>query len=168
MDGAAGMQERQTVTLQPLEDEAFAAEQTGAEAFRKRDSETHAFGRTKKRVLLRQQIASDLSQMNRYDFARIRRAESHALFPSAAVLEHGHEHRFAGEKTLARAQQRSEKTAVLLRAIAENGLHLDAVLHVHHATGFSHGRFHGVQLHLHILHFVTKDFVIDFVHRRHK
>ena len=46
--------------------------------------------------------------------------EGDFLFPRAAILEHGHEKRFAGEQPLARAEQRADSAAAPLPAIAED------------------------------------------------
>src|SRR5882672_8324659 len=43
------------------------------------------------------------------------------------------------------AHERAKEAAVLLRAVAEDSFHLDAILHVHHAAGLGHGGFHRVQ-----------------------
>ena len=62
--------------------------------------------------------------------------------------------------------QRAEEAAVLLRAVAEDGFHLDAVVHVHHAAGFGDGGFHGVEFDFDELHVVAVNLVINFVHLR--
>ncbi len=53
--------------------------------------------------------------------------------------------------------------ALLGRAIPEDGLHLDAVVHVHHAAGLGHRRLAGVEFNLHILHLLTEDLEIDLM-----
>jgi hypothetical protein len=50
-------------------------------------------------------------------------------------------------------------------AVAEDRLHLDAVIHEHHAAGLSDYGLGGVELDLDELHVVAVDFVIDHVHR---
>src|SRR5262245_53423398 len=51
---AARVNERKAVALQALQNETFAAEQSGAEAFCERDAEAHTFGGAKERVFLRE------------------------------------------------------------------------------------------------------------------
>ena len=82
-------------------------------------------------------------------------------------MKHGHEERLAGEQTFARAQQRAHETAVRLRAVTENGFHLDAVVHVHHAASFGDGGFVGVEFDFDELHRVAVNLVINFVHLVH-
>jgi hypothetical protein len=84
-------------------------------------------------------------------------------------LEDGHEERFANKEAFARAEERAKKAgaAALLGAIAENGFHFDAVVHVHHAAGFGDGGFHGVQFDFDELHVIAEDFKVDFVHCGH-
>ena len=62
---AAGVDERPAVALQALHDEALAAEQADAELALERDADADALGRGEKRVLLRDQLAADLGEMNR-------------------------------------------------------------------------------------------------------
>ena len=56
---------------------------------------------------------------------------------------------------------------LLLRPVAEHRLHLDAVVHVHHAAGFGDGRFVRVELDFDELHVVAVNLVINLMHRRH-
>ena len=105
--------------------------------------------------------------MDRDDLPWIRRAECHAFLADAPVLEDGHEQRFTRQHPFARAHQRTEKSAALLGAVAEDRLHLDPVVHVHHAARLGHRRLHGIQLHFDVLHVVAVNFVVHFLHRRH-
>ena len=90
------------------------------------------------------------------------------FFWPRTIEEHGHEQRLAGQQTLARAHQGAQETAaLLLRAVAEDGFHLDAVFHVHHAAGFGDRRFVWIQLDLDELHVVAKNLVVNLVHPRH-
>src|SRR5690348_5459845 len=75
-----------------------------------------------------------------------------------AVREHGHEERLADQHALARADQRAEQpSARLRRAVAEDRLHLDPVVHVHHAAGFGDRRFVGIEIDLDVLHVVAEN-----------
>ena len=55
----------------------------------------------------------------------------------------------------------------LLRAVAEDGLHLDAVVHVHHAAGLGDRGLVGIELDFDELHVVAEDLVVDLVHLGH-
>ena len=105
-------------------------------------------------------------RVDRDDLARIRRAKRDFLFAGAAILEDGHEKRFAREQAFARAHQRARKPLFCLRAVAEDRFHLDAVLHVHHAAGFGDRGFLGIEFDFDELHVVAVNLVINFVHRR--
>ena len=105
--------------------------------------------------------------MHGNDFAWVGSAKRHFFSGAGPIFKDRHEERFAHEQPFARAHQGTEKTAVLLRAVAENGLHLDAILHVHHGAGCGDHRLLRVQFDLHELHVVAVDLVINFVHRCH-
>ena len=89
------------------------------------------------------------------------------LFLTAPVEKHRHEERFAGQQPLAGAHERPEEPALLLRPVAEDGFHLDAVVHVHHAAGFGHRGLVRVELDFDELHVVAENLVVDFVHLCH-
>src|SRR6478736_3715205 len=167
MDVAAGVEESPTITLQPLHDEAFAAEETGADLFVERNTDTHAFRSAEERIFLSDEFTPDFREMDRNDLARKGRSERDALFAHAAIVEDGHEQRFAGEQAFAGTEQAAEETGVLLRAVPEDGLHLDAVVHVHHATRFRDGGLIGVEFEFDVLHGVAEHLVINFVHLIH-
>ena len=139
-----------------------------AELALKRDADADALRRREERVLLRDQLAAELGEVDRDDLSRVRRAERDLALLAAAIQEHGHEQRFAGQQPFAGAHQRAEEPALLLRSVAEDRLHLDAVVHVHHAAGFGDGGFVRIQLDFDELHVVAKNLVIDLVHRRHE
>ena len=102
------------------------------------------------------------------DLSGIRSPERDLFLHAAAVLKHRHEQRFTGQEAFSRAHQGAEKPALLRRPVAENGLHLDAVVHVHHAAGLGDGRFLRIQLDFDKLHVVAEDLVVDLMHRRHR
>ncbi len=54
-----------------------------------------------------------------------------------------------------------------MRAVTKDGLHLDAVVHVHHAARFRDGGFIGVEFQFDELHRVAEHLVINFVHLVH-
>ncbi len=89
------------------------------------------------------------------------------FFCAAPVVEHRHEQRLTGQQPLAGAHQRAHEPALLLRAVAEDRLHLDAVFHVHHAAGFGDGRLVRIELDFDKLHVVAENLVVNLMHLGH-
>ena len=90
------------------------------------------------------------------------------LLLPGAVEKDRHEQRLAGQQPFPRAHEGAQEPAALLvRSVAEDGLHLDAVFHVHHAAGFGDGCFIRVQLDFDELHVVAENLVLNLVHFRH-
>jgi hypothetical protein len=116
---------------------------------------------------LRDQLAADFGQMDGDDLARIWGAKRDASLLSTSVEEDGHEQRFARQQSLAGAHEGPEEATLLLGTVTENRLHVDAVVHVHHAAGFRDRRFIGIEFHFDVLHVLAKDLVVDLVHRSH-
>ncbi len=85
------MHECPAVAWQSLHDEALTAEESHAELALKRDPDRHPLVGSEERIFLRDQLAADLRQMDRDDFAGIRCAEREALLPGATVEEDRHE-----------------------------------------------------------------------------
>src|SRR5206468_9566368 len=112
----------------------LSTEQTRADFFVEGNPDTYAFGRAQECILLRDQFAADLGELNGNDFTGIRSAEGGALFALAAIPKNGHEERLADEQTFSGAEQRAHEPAALLGAVTENGLHFNAIFHVHHAA----------------------------------
>jgi hypothetical protein len=54
-----------------------------------------------------------------------------------------------------------------LRAVAEDGFHLNAIVHIHHATSLGDGGFVGIKFDFDELHRVTEHVVVNFVHQVH-
>ena len=161
---SAGMDEGPSVALEALHDEPLAAEEPDSELALEGDAHAHALGGEQEGILLADEFASELGQIHCYDLARIRGSETRPGLPRRLVLEDGHEQRLAGEQALAGSQQGSHEPALLLGPVTEDGLHLDALFHEHHAAGFGHHGFHGVEEHFDILQVVSADLVFDFVH----
>ena len=138
-----------------------------AELLLKRDADADALRGREERVLLGDQLAAELCEVHGDDAARIRRAERDAALLGAPVEEHRHEQRLAREQPLAGAHERAHESALLLRAVAENGLHLDAVFHVHHAAGFGDRGFVRIELDFDELQVLADDAVLDLVHASH-
>src|SRR5678815_1915976 len=124
------MNERHPISLKALHDKTFAAEQPHADLAIESDTNTHTFGRAQERVLLANELAAVLTEINWNDLARKWRPKRDLLLSDAAILEHCHEKRLTGEQPLASAHQRTENPFVLPRAVTEDRLHLDPVLHV--------------------------------------
>src|SRR6185503_12989206 len=120
-------------------------------------------------ILLADEFAADLRQVDGNDLAGVRRAEGDLFLSLAVVLENGHEERLAREDALAGAKHLVEEAAaaLLLRTVTKNGVHVDAVLHVHHPAGFRDGGFGRVQFNFDELHLVAEDLIVDIVHLSH-
>jgi hypothetical protein len=153
--------------LQALHDEAFTAEEAHAELPLERDADADALGCREKRILLCHELATDFGEVDRDDFSRVRRAERHLLLLRAPVVEHRHEQRLTRQQPLARAHQGAHEPALLLRAVAEYRLHLDPIVHVHHAAGFSNGGLVRIELDFDKLHVVAENFVVNLMHLGH-
>ena len=138
------MDEGPSIALKALHDKSLSAEEACPELSLQGDAHAHTLGRTEKRVLLADKFATEVGQVHCDDLARVGRSEAHAGLPGRVVLEDGHEERLTGEQSLAGAQERSHEAALLLRAVSEDGLHLDAFLHEHHCARLGHHGFHGV------------------------
>src|SRR5215213_5009124 len=65
MQRAPSMNERPAVALQTLHDESFPAEKARADLFVEGDADADAFGAGEKRILLRDQFAADVAQLDR-------------------------------------------------------------------------------------------------------
>src|SRR5690606_31881859 len=78
-DRSAGVDEREALAFELLQDEALAAEQAGTDLLVPRDADGDALRGAQKRVLLTQQRAAVRAQIDRDDLARVRRGERHLL-----------------------------------------------------------------------------------------
>jgi hypothetical protein len=153
--------------LQPLHDEAFAAEEARADALVKSDANADALRRTEEGIFLRNEFAADFREVDRDDLARIRRAERDPRLPVPRLWNTVMNSDSPVSRRLPGAEQRAEETAVLLRAVTEDGLHLDGVIHVHHAARFGDGGFVRVEFQFDELHRVAEHLVINLVHLVH-
>src|SRR5690606_11156099 len=161
-----GMHERQAVALELLQDEAFAAEETGAKTLGEADADAGAVRRAEEGVLLADEPATDLAQFDGHHGARIGRGEGDAGLALAGVAEVGHEQRLARQQPLAYAPQLAQYAAG--RAVAHARFEAHAVGHVVHRAGFGDHRFAGVEDDFHRLRGRAENFVIEFMagHRR--
>ena len=167
LQGPARVHERPPVPLEALHDEPFAAEEAGAEAPLEGDPDAHALRGGEERVLLRDDLPAELRQVHRLDLPGIGRRERRPALLARLVVEDRHEERLAREQPLAGAEQGAHEALVLLGAVPEHGVHLDAVLEVHHRARLGHDRFARVELDTDELHVVPFDLVIHFMHGRH-
>ena len=131
---AAGVDEREAVALQPLHDEALAAEQAGADLLLEGDADRDALGGAEERVLLADQLAAERLEVHRQDAARDRaRRRRRAAMPPPVLVNTVMNSALTGQQALAGAEQRAHEAGLLrAAAVAEDGLHLDAGRHVHH------------------------------------
>ncbi len=167
------MDERQAVAGQLLQDEALAAEEAGAELLLECDADADALGGAEKRILLADHRVAVLLQIQRNDPPGVGGRKGNLLLPGGRVAEERHEERLAGQHPLAGAQQRTHDAAPLLaRAVAEDGLHLDAGIHVHEGARLGDARLARVERQLDELHLLAEDLVVDLVgsdaERRHR
>ena len=108
--------------------------------------------------------AAELLEIHRQDLAGIGRRKRDLLLAASLIREHRHEQALAGDQPLAGAEQRSHHAgALLLAAVAEDRLHLDARRHVHHRAGLGHGALAGIELDFDELHLAADDLEIDLV-----
>jgi hypothetical protein len=128
-----------------------------------RDANRHAAGGAQKRVLLTDQLAAKLLEIHRQDLAGIWRRKRDLMLAAPLVGEHGHEQAFTGDEPLASAEQRAHHAGPLLGAVAEHGLHLDPLGHVHHRPGLGDRALTGIELDLDELHFAADDLEVDLV-----
>ena len=136
-----------------------------AEAALKRDPDAHALGRTQEGILLADHRASVLAQVKRHDAAGIRRSERDLLTSLALVCEHRHEQRFAGDQPLAGLEELAHQpfTLGLGGTVAEDSVHLDAIVHEQKRTGFCHAGFLWVEGDFDELHLFAEDLIVDLV-----
>ena len=140
------MHKRQTVALQLLENESFAAEEAHAKASLQRDADGDPLGRAEKRVLLADHRPPVLQQIERQDLARIRCSERHPRLPRGPVAEHRHEQRLAGQDPFPSTHELAQEARVVLtRSVAKDGPHLDTRIHVHEGPGFGYTGLRRIQ-----------------------
>ena len=174
MHHAPGVNEAESVALQTLHDEAFAAEQPDADLLLKRDTDRHTAGRTEKRILLTDERAAQCGQIHRQNATGERRRKRQSMNAVGLIGEHRHEQALAGQDAASRAEQRADDSAaLLLTAVAEDRLHLDAGRHVHQRSGFGHGALTRIQSHFDELQVFAEDAEVDVVRaaagtRRHR
>src|SRR5688500_369565 len=96
------------------------------------------------------------------NLSRIRSTESNSSLLRTLVEKYRHKEGLSGQKPLARSHERTHEPRLLLRAVPENGFHLDTVFHVHHSTGFGDGCLTGIKLHFNELHVIAENLVIHF------
>ena len=161
-DGSAGVQKGEPVALERLHDEALPAEERRPDLPLERDPDRDSLGSAEKGVLLGDQPAAQLVQLDRQDLARVGRGERHMLLPAPLVHELRHEEALTGQQPFAGAEHLVHEAALV--AVAEDRLHFDPGAHEHHGPRFGHGPFARIEFHLHELHFLADDPVVHLVH----
>ena len=161
-----GVEKGETVTLQLLQDEAFAAEEARADPAGEGDGDVDAARGAEEAVLLREHRTAPITQVERDDLAGERRREGDVGATRPAVAEQGNEERIAREHALAGPHQLVEQAATL-RVRIEGGRHRDPLAHEHHAARLGEHRFAGVEGDDHGLQVIADDLVIDFISRHH-
>ena len=114
MNRAAGVDKRPAVPLQALHDEALAAEEAHPELALERDADRDPLCRRQKGILLRNQLAAEISEAHGDDLAGERRPERHLLSLRSAVEKHCHEQRLSSQQPLAGTHERSQQPGALL------------------------------------------------------
>ena len=160
---AARVHEDPAVAFNLLHDEAFAAEQAREDAFLQKHAQPHAARARQKAVFLADDAAAVLGQPQRQHGAGVGGGKGHARLAAPLVGEDGGEQALARDDAPPGGQQLVHQAAFLPGAVAEDGAHFNGGVLVHHGSGFGHGAFAGVQLHLHEGHVVAHDAVVDVV-----
>ena len=159
------MQEHEPVAGQLLQDEAFTAEETGADALGECNRDIHAASATKEGVLLRDDRAAPFREVDRLDLPGERRREGHVPAHGRIVHEDGDEEGIAGEDALPGLEQAIHQLVSAASRHIEGRHHPDAVLHVHHGAGLGHDSLFRVEGHDDALQVVADELVVDFVGR---
>jgi hypothetical protein len=157
------VEEDQPVTAELLEDEALAAEEPGADALRERDGDIHAPCATEKCVLLRDDGAAPLLEVDCLDLAGEGRRERHVATQGGFVQEDRDEERIAGQYALPCAEQAVHELGVPAALHVQGRHHPDAILHVHHGAGFGHDGLFRIEGHDNGLQVVANELVVDFI-----
>ena len=163
MHRSTGVDEAQAVSGESLHDEPFPTKQSDTDLALKGDPDRDATGRAEKRILLADQLAAELLEIHREYLAGIRRRERHVLLARAAVRKHRHEEAFTRDQPLAGSEQSAHHARPLLGSVAEDRLHLNGGLHVHHRACFSDRALARIELHLDELHLAAQNLEINFV-----
>jgi hypothetical protein len=165
---AARVHEHQPVAFELLHDEALAAEEAREEALLERDADRHTLRGGQERVLLTDQLAAEVVEVEREDRAGVGRRERDAGLAAALVREHRGEQALAREHALAGADEQVHEPAALAGTVPEDRRHLDRRILVHEAAGLRHGAFAGVELDFDELHLVAVNLVVDVVRGGHR
>jgi hypothetical protein len=118
---------------------------------------------TEKRVLLRNEVAAPVVEVDRLDLARIRRGEGDVASDGGFVGEEGHEERVAGQHALAGGLELVPHALPAATGGIERRRHRDALLHVHHRAGLGDDGLTGVERDDDTLEVIANELVVDFV-----
>ncbi|RMO69998.1 Transcriptional regulator [Pseudomonas syringae pv. aptata] len=140
------MHEHPAVAFQLLQDETFAPKQAGEDFLLELDTDGDAFGAGQETVFLTDQLAAEITQVERQDRAGVGRCKRHAALTRTLLRKHRGEQALAGQHALACTEQRTQQPGRLIAAVAEDGFHLHVAGLVHHRPGFGDGAFARVKL----------------------
>jgi hypothetical protein len=159
---AGCVEEGEPIPGELLEDEAFSAEESGANAAIQRDADIDAASSAQKRILLRDERSAPVLEVDRLNLSRVRRGERDVPPYVRLVGEERDEERLARHHALARAEELAHEPASGAGGIEGRG-HLDPLLHVHHRPGLGDHTFSRVQRHDHRLQVIADEPVVDHV-----
>ena len=163
LDGAAGVHEAQAVAFELLHDEALAAEQADAELLLERDADRDAAGRAQERVLLADEMSAERARSIGMILPGYGAANATFCLPWPWLVNTVMNRLSPVSMRLPAPSSASITPPLLLAAVAEDGLHLDALRHVHHRAGFGDGAFARIELDFDELHLVAVDLEVDVV-----
>src|SRR3569833_3236228 len=110
---ARRVQERHANAIDALENEAFAAEEAGADAAGERDRHVRAARRAEERVLLRDDRSAPVAEIDGFDLAREMRQEGNVLTAIAGVRERRNEDRVARQRTKHTSEEAAHESTAL-------------------------------------------------------
>ena len=157
------MDEDPAVAFEFLQHESLTAEQAGQDFLTEGGAQRHTLGRSEKTVLLADQPAADVTEVDRQDGSGKRRGEADMGFAGTIVREDRREEPFARDQTLAGTHQLAEETAFLLGTVTEHRRHLDQRVLVHHGASLRDGALSGVELNFNVLRPLTFGLEINHV-----
>src|SRR3990167_3727142 len=155
------MHKGQAIALQLLQDKALATKEAGADALIEADTDLRAMGGAEEGILLADQRAADLSQLDRHHSARIGRGKTDLGRALAGVAEVGHKQRLAGQQALAGAPQLAQHAT--FGAIAQARLEADAVAHIVHHPSLGDYRFARIEGDFHRLGRAAENLIIELM-----
>ena len=158
------MDEDQAVAFESLHDETFSAKESDGEFLLKCDTNLYAACSGQKAVLLADQLATKLAQIDGENLAGEGRGKREFLALGGVIGVDRDEERFARQESLASTQQFAQQARRRLTTVTKQGIHGDSGFHVHEATRLTHHGFAGVEFAFNELHLRADDSIIDYIH----